>query len=179
MREDNDIVADRLKFPDDLMQAIDTRMKSVTSDQCWSVLQVFDAEAFVSLQCGRRISGEVNLAMSGGKYDSYGVEESKKIMKVVSKMPHIIESEIDFEPRLAYRYMSRLKGAIFLPWMVCWWQKEVDRPIKKQDTDLILFSTASGTKDFESMFELTFSDQTKILRRLCTTLFTPTKKYIR
>ncbi len=66
----------------------------------------------INLHCGKKILEEVKFEVSDGEYDSYGIENCRKIMHVASKMKHIKESGTDFDPRLAHRYMTTLKQAV-------------------------------------------------------------------
>ncbi len=155
MREDDDIEEDHLNFSTDLLQTVDARITSVTSDECLSVLQIFDVPALIDLYCGRRIDGEVRLMIHDGDYDSYGVEDCKKMMEVVSKMQHIVESEMNFDTRLAHRYMSHLKEAVFAGvWKsFCpeWFLDANNKPIKQLDVELISLQPVASTTCFESM----------------------------
>ncbi len=36
----------------------------------------------------------------------------QKVLAVVSKMPHIIKSGMDLDPRLAFRFMEKIKKAV-------------------------------------------------------------------
>ena len=47
-----------------------------------------------------------------GAYEMYGVEECQAVLAVVSKLAHIIKSGMDFDPRLAFRFMEKIKKAV-------------------------------------------------------------------
>ena len=168
--EGNDMEEHHRNFAYDLLQAVDARITSITSDECFLVLQIFDATALIDLHCGRRIDGEVRLTIHDVDYDIYGVEECKKTMEVVSKMPHIVESEMNFNTRLGHQYTSRLKEAVFAgfwksfcpEWIIAGYNK----PIKQLDVELISLQPVVSTTCFESMFEMTFSDESKHIVRL-------------
>jgi hypothetical protein len=68
----------------------------------------------VSCKCGHhQDNGNVKLSVSEGEYESYGMEESKAVMKSISNLPHIISSSMDFDKRLAHRNMLHIKEAVF------------------------------------------------------------------
>ena len=161
MREENEI-RDHKRLASDLVAALDRRVKSVVSDNSLSVLQVFDAAALVSLHCGSSSDGVVKLAVQDGEYETYGVEACEAVLKVASKMEHIQKSGMDFDPRLAFRYMSRLKEAVkagiwdgLCPdWFIV---RETDTPMKSQDVQLVTFELApSDTLD--TFFTMKFTN---------------------
>ena len=145
-----------------LVAALDRRVKCVVSDNSLSVLQVFDAAALVSLHCGSSSDGVVKLVVQDGEYETYGVEACEAVLKVASKMEHIQKSGMDFDPRLAFRYMSRLKEAVkagiwdgLCPdWFIV---RETDTPVKSQDVQLVTFELApSDTLD--AFFTMKFAN---------------------
>ena len=84
------------------------------------------------------------------------------VLKVASKMEHIQKSGMDFDPRLAFRYMSRLKEAVkagiwdgLCPdWFIV---RETDTPMKSQDVQLVTFELApSDTLD--TFFTMKFAN---------------------
>jgi hypothetical protein len=111
-REEMEIEEDRLRLAADLMNALDRRVQPILHDRCLSTLQVFDASALVALHCGTCEDGVLQMAVPDGEYETYGVEECRKVLAVVSKMPHIIKSGMDFDPRLAFRFMEKIKKAV-------------------------------------------------------------------
>ena len=162
MREENEIREDHKRLASDLVVALDRRVKSVVSDNSLSVLQVFDAAALVSLHCGSSSDGAVKLVVQDGEYETYGVEACEAVLKVASKMEHIQKSGMDFDPRLAFRYMSRLKEAVkagiwdgLCPdWFIV---RETDTPMKSQDVQLVRFELApSDTLD--TFFTIKFAN---------------------
>ena len=77
-------------------------------------------------------------------------------------MEHIQKSGMDFDPRLAFRYMSRLKEAVkagiwdgLCPdWFIV---RETDTPMKFQDVQLVTFELApSDTLD--TFFTMKFAN---------------------
>lgn len=84
-------------------------------------------------------------------------------MNVISKMQHIKESGLDFDSRLASRYMRYLKEAVsagvwrgFCPeWFVDDNNKPVPQP---SDAVLTEFTPAESKTAFDAMFEMVFSD---------------------
>lgn len=111
LREDDDVKQDRQRLAEDLCAALDRRVESVTGEFL-SVLEAFDAGNLVHLHCGTETEGGVKYVVSEGEYEAYGVEESKIILSVMSQMKHVETSGINFDPRMAYSYMSRIKNAI-------------------------------------------------------------------
>ena len=50
--------------------------------------------------------------MDEGEYETYGLEECKKLMTSIGEMKDLKESGMSFDPRMAYRYMSKIKNAM-------------------------------------------------------------------
>lgn len=73
---------------------------------------MFDASALVALHCGTCEDNILQMAVSDREYEMYGVEECQAVSAVVSKMAHIIKSGMDFDPRLAFRFMEKIKKAV-------------------------------------------------------------------
>jgi hypothetical protein len=112
LREAMEIEEDRLRLAADLMNALDRRVQAILHDRCLSTLQVFDASALVALHCGTCEDDILQMAVSDGAYEMYGVEECQAVLAVVSKMAHIIKSGMDFDPRLAFLFMEKIKKAV-------------------------------------------------------------------
>ena len=96
----------------ELQKSLDARVTSVTTDILLATLEVFDAASLVTLHCGSFSEGSVELNATDGMYESYGVEECKSVLVTSSKMGHIEQSAMDFDPRLAHRYMGCIKEAV-------------------------------------------------------------------
>ena len=162
MREESEIREDHKRLASDLLTALDRRVNSVVSDHSLSVLQVFDAAALVSLHCGSSSDGVVKLAVPEGEYESYGVEACEAVLKVASKLKHIQKSGMDFDPQLAFRYMTRLKKAVkagiwngLCPdWFIL---TDKDTPMKSQDVQLISFEPAPSDT-LETFFTMKFAN---------------------
>jgi hypothetical protein len=80
LRDDEDIENDHVQFAKDLMTAVENRVLSVTSSAFLSVLEVFDAQSLVNLQCGRMVEQEIEFQITAGEYDDYGVEQCKEVL---------------------------------------------------------------------------------------------------
>ncbi len=171
LREEEEITDDQITFAEDLMLSIGTRIQSAISDEFLAVLEVFDAQALVNLHCGKKVK-DVQLEISDGDYDSYGVEECKKIMMSVSRMKHIQESGMDFDQRLAHRYMNALKESIFAGiWKnLCpeWFLDEKNVPLKQADLTLVEFESIESnlSTPFDATFKMVFNDGTSKIVRL-------------
>ena len=171
MREETEINDDHRRFAEDLLLAIEKRVSTITSHEYLGVLQVFDAAQLVQLQCGKRNSGVVAWKISAGEYDTYGVEECQEIMKVISRMQHIEECGIDFDPRLAYRYMICLKEAVAAgvwdglcpEWFI---DVKTSMSMKLGDLQIVEFSPTQTTSEYESTFMIKLSDGSEIKVRL-------------
>lgn len=86
-------------------------------------------------------------------------------------MQHIKDSGIDFDPRLANRYMRGIKEAVSAGvWEgICpeWFVDEKNNPIPQcNDSVLVEFNSAESSKLFDAMFEMVFSNGKKINARL-------------
>jgi hypothetical protein len=84
-------------------------------------------------------------------------------MKIISQMQHIKESGMDFDPRLANRFMRCLKEAVLAGvWKgLCpeWFVDDKSRPVQ-QPSDAVLkeFIPAETNTPFDAMFEMVFSN---------------------
>ena len=85
------------------------RVMSVTTDISLATLEVFDAATLVTLNCGSFSEESVKLNAKDGMYESYGVKECKSVLVTASNTAHIKQSGMDFDPRLAHRYMASIK----------------------------------------------------------------------
>ena len=88
-----------------------------------------------------------------GKYDTYGVRACEAVLTIACNMEHIQKSGMDLDPRLAFRYMARIKEAVKLgiwkslcpSWVMV---QRPDEPLKPQDASLVLFEPVpSNTLD--------------------------------
>lgn len=112
MREEAEIKEDHQQLAMDLKTALDKRVKSVVGDRCLSVLEVFDDSSLVALHRGCRADDVLKLDVPDGEYETYGVEECRALLSVACKMPHVSTSGMDFDPRLAFHFMKRIKEAV-------------------------------------------------------------------
>lgn len=90
------------------------------------------------------------------------MKECDAILTVASKMAHIRKSGMDFDPRLASRYMSRIKEAILLGvWnLLCpeWFiLQDKNTPLQSQDAKLVLFE-AITSETLDTFFRMKFAD---------------------
>ncbi len=111
MRESEDVSKDRERFAKELQESLEKRIRSVVNDDVVSHLEVFDASSLVSLQCGFAIYDHVQFTLEEGVIEEYGMQECKQILKVVSRMPHVQSPGMTCDPRLAHKYMRRIKKA--------------------------------------------------------------------
>ena len=111
-RENEVICKDQQTLALELQKSLEARFTSVTIDMSLATLEVFDAAALVLLHCGSFCQGSVELNATDRMYESYGVEECKSALVTASKMAHIKQSGMDFDPRLAHQYMVRIKEAV-------------------------------------------------------------------
>ena len=162
-REQDDIRADRLRFAADLFDSIDRRVAGVTSQDHIATLEVFDAVKLVSLQCGKRENDVITREIGEPSYEEYGVKEIKKLMRVVAKMRHVVENKIDFDLRLAHRYMMSIKDAIAMgiwnglcpDWFIV---QDTNKPLKlNAPTKIQELHQIEGNK-FESEFQISTSE---------------------
>lgn len=100
------------RLASDLLAALERRVDHVVSDNSLAVLQAFDAAALVGLHCGFVPGGVIKFALKDGEYESYGVHKCESLIAVASKMAHIQNSGMDFDPRLSYQYMNSIKAAV-------------------------------------------------------------------
>ena len=112
MREESDVIEDHKRFAKDLVGSLEKRIQSVLQDEVMAELEVFDAANLVNLHCGTSVGEKITFFRPDGEVEEYGVEQCKKLMKVVSKLPHIRSSGLNFDLRMAHSYMDRLKRAV-------------------------------------------------------------------
>ena len=149
----------------ELEKSLNAKVMSMTSDNSLSILEVFDAAALVTLHCGVFSERSVKLIASDGMYESYGVEESKAVLATASKMLHTKQSGMDFDPRLAHRYTSRIKEAVIIMagiWtLLCpeWFilQGEDSIPLHPQDSKLVLFESINFDC-LDALFKMKFAN---------------------
>ena len=172
MRTEEEINNAQVTFAEDMKMSIGKRIQSAISDNFLAVLEVFDAQALVNLHCGKKAEKDIQLKISCGEYDSNGVEESKNIMMTVSNMKHIQESGMDFDQRLAHRYMNTLKEAISAGiWKhLCseWFLDIKNVPLKQTDLVLVKFESTESkfSTPFDATFTMMFDDGTSKIVRL-------------
>ena len=75
-----EIEGDRLQLATDLMNALDRMVQPVLNDSCLSTVQVFDASALVALHCGTCEDNTLQMAVSDGEYEMYGVKECQEVL---------------------------------------------------------------------------------------------------
>jgi hypothetical protein len=162
-REIEEICKDHQSLALELEKSLNRRVLSVTSDSSLSILEVFDAATLVTLHCGVFSEGSVKLIASDGMYESYGVEECKAVLATASKMLHIKQSGMDFDPRLAHRYMSRIKEAIMAgiwtllcpEWFMLHGADSI--PLHPQDSKLVLFESINSD-GLDVLFKMKFAN---------------------
>ena len=117
----------------------------------------------VTLHCGSFSEGSVELNATDGMYKSYGVEECKSVLVTSSKMAHIKQSGLDFDPRLAHGYMGRIKEAVMAgiwtslchEWFML--QGEENSPLHPQGSKLVLFEVISSNC-LDALFKMKFAN---------------------
>lgn len=161
MRESEDVKSDRERLALDLMTSLDNRVNAVVADGAFSVLEVFDAASLVNLHCGSICDEGVKLLSSEGEYDTFGVAQCRRVLETTSNMLHIQQSGLNFDPRLAHRYMNLLKEAIMAGiWKgLCpeWFMLKNNVPLNAQDFKLISFLPVVG-EEIDSFFQMEFEN---------------------
>ncbi|PFX29712.1 hypothetical protein AWC38_SpisGene5510 [Stylophora pistillata] len=113
LREESDIKEDHKRVASDLMNPLDRRVQSAVSDHSLTVVQAFDAAGLARLQSGAlSADGVVKLEIEHGEYDTYGVRACEAVFPVASNMELIQKWGMDQDPRLAFRYLDRIKEAV-------------------------------------------------------------------
>ena len=162
-RDTEDVSTDRIRFAKDILESINNRLDDVISQDHLKVLEVFDASRLVQIQCGKRTDDSVIRDVDDSSYEEYGVIECKKLMNVVSKMKHIKENEINFDERMAHRYMMTIKDAVFAGiWNnLCphWFINSLtNSPLDLAESVSFLEVKLLSSDSFESTFQLRLSD---------------------
>ena len=161
MREPHDVKRDRETLALDLLSSLDRRVAAVVRDGAFSVLEVFDAARLVNLHCGSLFGDDVKLVVSEGDYDIYSENECRQVLETSVNLPHIEESGINFDPRLAHRYMNSIKEAVMLGvWKspcVEWFILEDNVPLNIGNSNLVSFLSVPSN-DLDSLFHMKFDD---------------------
>ena len=162
MRENEDVCKDRERFANDLQESLEKRIMSVVNDDVVTHLEIFDASSLVNLQCGSAINDHVQFTLEEGVIEEYGVQECKQLLKVVSKMPHIQSVGMKFDPRLAHKYMRRIKKAMM---EAVWnglcpeWFVVLDEKEPRHDRDATLVEILpEESEGLDAIFRMAFSD---------------------
>lgn len=103
----------------------------------------------------------IRLWLPDGEYDNFGVEQCRRVLETVSNMLHIQQSGMNFDPRLAHRYMNLIKEAIMAGiWKgLCpkWFMLENNAPLKAQDDKLVSFLHVV-CEEMDSFFHMKFEN---------------------
>ena len=152
---------DRERLASDLLTSLDERAATVVRDGAFLVLEVFDAASLVNLYCGSLSGDEIKLVMSERDYDSYGVNECRGTLETCANLRHIKESGINFDPRLAHRYMNSLTETVMMRiWnRLCfeWFTLKKNDPLNVQGSNLVSFLPVSSDV-MDSFFHMKFDD---------------------
>ena len=168
-REYDDAKRDSEKLASDLMNSLEKRVNTVMSDEVYSILEVFDAASLVNLQCGSLGDEGVQFLVDAGEYESLGVDQCRRVLTTISKMHHIQKSGLNFDSRLAHRYMSCIKEAVKVGiWnTICsqWFMLKDDISLNVQDLKLVSFLPVES-EEMESHFNMKFEDGREFVVRL-------------
>ena len=130
---------------------------------------MFDASALVALHCGTCEDDTLQMAVSNGEYEMYGVKECQEVLAVISNMPHIIKSGMDFDPRLAFQFMEKIKKAVKTGiWdELCfdWFVLVEDTTMLPRNTKLTSFESVE-TETLDALFKLRFASGKEFTVRL-------------
>eukprot|EP00794_Sanderia_malayensis_P001887 gene1887-2140_t len=167
MREDANIKAEREGFAKHLCEALQSRINLAVNNHVVSTLQIFDAASLVKLHCGMlNGDGTVDYIMEVGEIEEYGVDECKKLLAVVSKMPHMIASAICFDRRMAHTYISKIKKsmakAIWRGMCPTWFVEISDKKLGNTDQNTKMVEFLEEKSDsLDSVFQMTFEDSSR------------------
>ena len=92
MRESEDITKDRETFAKDVKNVLDRRLPNVQKDETLVILEIFDAQALVKLQCGEVPAGKIHCDIPEGKKEDYSIRECEQLISVIAEMKHILGS---------------------------------------------------------------------------------------
>lgn len=107
-RSSDNVKADHKDFAKKLLLSVEARVKCISQGKHLNVLKIFDSSFLVALHCGK----SNNCNIDAGECDEYGVEVCKKVLVVLRVHSNTNNCEIDFDQRLAHRYMLDLKDAV-------------------------------------------------------------------
>ena len=170
-RDEEEVHADHIRFVGDLLDSIDARVQNVTASDHLNVLEVFDAVNLVVLQCGARKTGSIVREKSNGHIEDYGVCEAKKLLKVISKMKEVRENDLNFDSRMAHRYMMGIKEAVYAGvwdglcpnWFV---DIKTNKSVPVTDFETLLELTVKSLDMYEPQFILVFDGGNSVTCRL-------------
>ena len=156
-REDEEVRDDHVRLAKDLVESVENRMNETLSSKHLKTLEVFDTAALVSLHCGSRD----NKLMSDGDYEEYGVSECRVVLEAMCQHRHIQNSGMDFDPKLAHRYILKIKDAVGAGiWgghCKNWFRDKTNEPLEN-DSQIKRFDKDDSEFSFEAAFWLEFDD---------------------
>ena len=127
MQESEDITNDREIVAKDLKNALDRRLSNVQKGETLDILEIFDAQTLVKLQCGEVSARKIHYSIPEGEIKDYGILEWEQLLSVIAEMKHIQGSGFNFNHQMAHNYLSRMKEVVLtgiweqlcLEWFVC------------------------------------------------------------
>ena len=112
MRKSEGITKDCEVFAKDLKNALDQRLSNVQKDETLAILEIFDAQTLVKLQCGKVSAGKIHYDIPEREIEDYGICECDQLLSVIAEMKHVQGSRFSFDHRMAHKYLSRTKEAV-------------------------------------------------------------------
>ena len=89
MRKNDDVTKDREAFAKDLKNSLERRLSNVQKDKKLVILEIFDAQTLVKLQCEEVSAGKIHYDISEGEIEDYGIREYEQLLSVIAEMKHI------------------------------------------------------------------------------------------
>ena len=59
-------------------------------------------------------AGKIHYDIPEGEIEDYGIRECEQLLSVTAKMKHIQGSGFNIDHRMAHKYLSRIKEAMFM-----------------------------------------------------------------
>ena len=97
MRQNEDRTKDREAFAKGLKNALERRLSSVQKDKTLAILEIFDVQTLVKLQCRKVSAGKIYYDIPEGKIEDYGIRECEQFISVIADMKHIHGSGFNFD----------------------------------------------------------------------------------
>ena len=85
MRESEDITKDGEVFAKDLKNVLERRLSNVQKEKTLAILEIFDAQTLLKLQCGEVTAGKIHYYIQGGEIVDYDIRECEQLLSAIAE----------------------------------------------------------------------------------------------